>query len=411
MSAVKGFGKNAISLYAIQGLQYLSAVIVLPVLARKLNAPEFGELAYWQALVGTLGLLIDYGFNYSAVRNVSRHADQPQLLGTIYRSTMAARAILLVPAILLLLAIPAWVGTSNDRTMQALGLLMLIGMTLSPAWYLTGLRQTTLLAIASAITALLTVVMTWVLVEGPQALHIAAAIQFAAPLVTSLVAYALVRRHAPVPPGRCSRTDIWSTLREGAPLFLTSASAGIYSTLNPFLLGLVAAPTQVAFFSLGERIARAARSLFSPLMAALFPYAVSHRKQDRPSNPWLARTTGVTLLAAGVVSLGLIVTLPWIALPLFGHGYLAGVGVAQILALNVAVVTAGNIKGVQGLIAQGRDKPVVYVTMLAAPLHIVAFLWAGSVFGAVGAAIAYVAIECLVTLSFYVIASRTATHA
>lgn len=404
MTRTSSFARNALSLYAIQGLQYLSPLLVLPILTRRLGSHEFGNLAYWQSLVGTLSLIIEYGFNYSAVRAISAAEQQPDTLGRIYRSTLLARLTLLLPASALLFGIPHWVVSMRDPVMPWLGLLMLLGVALSPAWYLTGLKRNSPLAYASAIAMGVIVLLTWLTVHGPQALHIAAAIQFLAPLLTALVALGMVRRYAPVPNGKIDRKEVWAALRVGAPLFFTSAAAGIYSTLNPFLLGLVASSAHVAYFSLGERLARAARGALSPLMAALFPYSVTHGAYAE-KHPWVTRTSRLVLLTSAVISITLCACAPWLVPGLFGPMYSAGITVTQILSASIAIVTAGNLFGVQQLIAKGKDRPVLYVTIAAAPVHVVSFLWAGKTFGVNGAAAAYTLTEAAVTLAFYFIAS------
>lgn len=398
MSTTGGFKKNVLSLYAVQGLQYLGSLLVLPILVRQLGSYEFGLLAFWQSLIGGLGIIIDYGFSYSAVRSLSKDDLSAENIGKIYFTTLSARLALLLPATMLLLLISRYLGSEHrDFTLQWLGLMMLFGIALSPAWYLAGMKKNTPLAYASTASLILVVILTWIFVRGPNALHIAAAIQFSAPLLTAACAHLMVARYARPCATKIKVADVIKALRDGAALFLISASSGLYSSLNPFLLGLVTASPQVAFFSMAERLVRGARGLLNPLMAAIFPYSASQDKSDT-RDALLKRSSQFLLASSAILATSLFFCAPWIFRIFFGGEYETARIVTQILSINVVLVTISNLLGVQNLIAKGKDRHVTYITVVAVPIHVFAILLFGRMFGAVGAASAYLVTEAGVTL-------------
>ncbi|MFA6231273.1 MAG: oligosaccharide flippase family protein [Rhodanobacter sp.] len=403
MSTTGGFKTNVLSLYAVQGIQYLSPLLVLPILVRQLGSDQFGQLAFWQSLVGGLAILVDYGFNYSAVRALSKSDLTPVQIGKIYYATMSARFLLLIPATLLLFAISNLLPEHKDITLRWLGLIMLVGVGLSPAWYLAGMKRNMPLAYASAASLVIVTILTWIFVRGQNGLYIAAAIQFMAPVLTAAFAHWFVAKHVKPLYSKIHAKDVIETLREGAPLFLTCASSGLYSSLNPFLLGLVAASPQVAFFSLAERLIRSGRGLLNPLMAAIFPYSASQADSQK-NRSILLTSSKILLLASTLLTLGLFISAPWAIPLLFGIGYGTSRIVVQILAINIIFVTVSNLLGVQNLIAKGRDKHVTIITTFAAPIHIASILIAGRMFGAIGAASAYVVTEAAVTVAIGVTA-------
>lgn len=398
------FKLNALSLYAIQGLQFLNPLIVLPILTRNLGIDQFGHLAYWQALIGGLGILVDYGFAYSAVRAIGNAPANDASISTIYWSTLIARLILLAPAIGLLYLVPAILSHSErDLTLQAMGCMSLLGVAISPYWYLTGGKKNLPLAYASIASTLLVLLLTALFVRGKDALYTAAAIQFSAPLVNALFAQWVVYKLAPVARVSIRVKDILGTLRESTLLFITSASAGLYSAINPFLLGLVSSVNQVAYFSIAERISRAARGTINPLMGAMFPYAITNAVEDRAR---LKHAKIVLIALSLLVAICIVATVPFIIPIVLGSTFKPSVLVSQLLAINVITISISNIFGVQNLIANGRDRPVMIVTLAAAPLHLIAVIMAGKAYGASGAAIAYTVTELVVAIAFFCIATR-----
>lgn len=402
----KSFTENAAALYAIQGVQYLIPLIVLPVLTRKLGTNQFGVLMFWQALAGGVGLLIEYGFNYSAVRAIGRAHLDLDSIGRIFYSTLIARFILLLPACAVVEAATVLAPTMSRGATELpwLALLYLLGTALSPHWYLAGLRLNRFIAAASAASQVIAAGAIWALVKDPGDLSLAACVTFSTPLITAILSHGIIWRVVAPPRVRISTFDVTKSLRDGFTLFLATTSAGTYSALNPLLLGLVAPSSQVAYYALGEKLARAARSLLNPVLTALFPFVSSQRES---SNHTLVRSVPLLVMAASVIAAGLLASLAGpLVRALAGSGFEAAIIVTAILAANVVTIPLSNLAGIQFIAARGHDQILVRVQLLIAPIHIAAFLVASKIYGATGAAVVYAITEALVAL-FLVVAAMT----
>lgn len=407
MSSHRSFTENAIALYAVQGLQYLTPLLVLPVLTRNLGTDGFGELMFWQAFANGLGLITEYGFNYSAVRAIS-NAHGAAEIGRIFRATLAARAALLIPAAgVALLAPLAFFGKHADPAFEALLLLHLVGTAMSPAWYLAGLKRNREIAFASTAGAICMVVATIALVRTPGDIYIAAAIQFLQAPLIALVAHALVFSLAKPEPARIDGREVLRTIRHGTPLFMMTATAGIYSTINPFLMGLATTGEQVAFYSIGEKMARAARNALNPLMATLFPFA-SSRGAKPAHRELVSRVSLLLVLGASLLSAILVAFASHLVKLVAGQAFQPAVATCRVLALNVALITIGNVSGIQNLVARGEDRVVMAVTAISAAIHVPCFVLAARYGGALGGASTYVAIEALVAIALASLAWRSA---
>jgi PST family polysaccharide transporter len=67
-------------LYVLQVGSYMLPIVTIVFLARLLGPQGWGGLAFMQAFAGYVMLVVTYGFNYSATREVARHRDDPQFL-------------------------------------------------------------------------------------------------------------------------------------------------------------------------------------------------------------------------------------------------------------------------------------------------------------------------------------------
>src|SRR5580658_4032705 len=93
---------NALSLYAVQGLNYLVPLLLVPYLLRTLGPNGYGAIVFAQALMGYAVLVTDYGFNLTAARDISIVRDDARAVAKIYWSTMAAKLILFLASCLVI---------------------------------------------------------------------------------------------------------------------------------------------------------------------------------------------------------------------------------------------------------------------------------------------------------------------
>src|SRR5262245_53628947 len=86
---------NVLSLYAIQGLNTLLPLLTLPFLLRALQPAGYGSIMFAQSLMGYALLVVEFGFNFTAARDISVARDKPDDIARIYWTTLAAKSLLL----------------------------------------------------------------------------------------------------------------------------------------------------------------------------------------------------------------------------------------------------------------------------------------------------------------------------
>src|SRR5579863_9288077 len=63
---------NVVSLYSLQGLNYLLPALILPYLIRELGIEKYGLIAFAQSFAQYFTPFTDYGFNFSATRRIAQ---------------------------------------------------------------------------------------------------------------------------------------------------------------------------------------------------------------------------------------------------------------------------------------------------------------------------------------------------
>src|SRR3981189_3095067 len=83
--------RNALALYGIQVAGYVIPLLTIPYLARVLHPQGFGLLLFAQSFAMWASVVIEYGFNLSATRDVARNRASNSMLAEIAAGGLGAK--------------------------------------------------------------------------------------------------------------------------------------------------------------------------------------------------------------------------------------------------------------------------------------------------------------------------------
>jgi O-antigen/teichoic acid export membrane protein len=326
--------QNALSLYALQGLNFLVPLILLPYLLRVLSADGYGAIAFAQSFIGYALILTDFGFNLTAARDISIVRNDPHAVAKVFWTTMFAKAYLLALSILVtvaaIVAIPMF--RRNWELYMACELL-LIGNAVFPAWYYQGMERLREMAVIQAVSKCAVAALVFAFVSSPRD-ELTAALLMSSPQFMTAAAALLLR--VPLVPSlfyRPAHKDVKDALRESSSMFFATASTSLYLHTNTFVLGLMANERQVAYYSVGNRLIQALQGLTSPITQALFPRASILFASDR-NQAWrlMRRTAHLLLPVMGLGALLIAILAPQIVAAFAGGDYRDAASVMRIMA-------------------------------------------------------------------------------
>ena len=389
------------ALYAVQIANYVVPLLTLPWLTRVLGPVNFGRLGFAIAIVNYCVLFADYGFNLSATRAIAVHADDRRARSQIFWNTITVKALLAVLALPVLLGLAAVVPTlAQLRPLLLISYLTVLGTVLTPTWFFLGTEQQASLSRVTIIVRLLAVPLTFLLVHTPGDLPYAAAIYAGTPVVVGIACLVILRRRHMLESAAVNRSDIAGALKEGWPLFLSTASMSLYTSTNTALLGFIAGPVAVGYYSAAERVTGAAQGLMGPVNQTLYPRISRLMQQSRvEAYEFIRRAMRYVGVLCLCVSAALLVLAPYIVGLLYGASYQPAVTVLRWLAPLPLVVGLSNVFGIHTMLPLGMKVAFSRIVTLAGPINILLLLAAVSALGVQGAAISLLTTEVLVTVA------------
>ena len=339
-----GLVGNALSLYAVQGLNYLLPLLLFPYLLRVLGPQGYGSIVFAQALMAYAAIVTDFGFNLTAARDISVARDDPQAVARIYWTTMTAKALLLVACAfvvaIVILAVPA---LRHNWPVTVLSGALVIGSMAFPQWYFQGLERLKEAAAIQAVSKVLYTLCAVVLIRSSGDLLIAAFLMSAQQLFSVATAAIMRRRIAPEF-YRPTFKEVRLALASSRHLFMVQASATLYGNTNAFVLGLMNGETAVAIYSLGQRVVAILQSLSVPVTQALFP-RTSLLFSQQPEQAWklIGKVAKLILPAMALACLLVGIFAPQIVAVLGGASYSGAASTLRIMAVVPLLVTLATM--------------------------------------------------------------------
>ncbi len=130
---------NFFSLSILQGANYILPLITFPYLVKVLGVEKFGLVMLAIAVISYLNILVDYGFNLTATREVSIYREDKVRLNKIFNSVLFTKFFLLNIAFIFLFIGVELFSVSPLLFIFSFGIV--IGKALFPQWFFQGMEE------------------------------------------------------------------------------------------------------------------------------------------------------------------------------------------------------------------------------------------------------------------------------
>src|SRR5579884_1637111 len=345
--------QNIVALYGAQAGRKIIPLLSIPYLARTLGPAGWGLVAFVTALGDFLVILIEFGFNLSATREIARHRDSPAKCGEVMAGVLGAQGLLAALAMVFALAAAQCVPTlRSDPRLLSAGLAYALAYGFAPIWFFQGLewmRTCAALEISGKLAALAAL---FVFVHRPEDAWKAMLVGAIPAVVTTVVGLFLALRTIPcrLPAPALVR----DALHMGWPMFLFRSTESLYGVGNAFLLGLFAPARFVGYFAPAEKISKAAFGLLNPIREAIYPRLSNLAERHKSDAAYLAKVSAAVMIAGGVLLGGAVMVLaPLLVKLLLGSEFAPVITVLRMMAVLPVLLSVTYSVGLQWLLPLG----------------------------------------------------------
>lgn len=397
--------KDVFYLIALQGLNYVAPLLVLPYLMKVLEAEKFGYISFSLAVIQYLMLLVDFGFNFSTTKRVALAKNNKAELNVIFTSTLYAKIGLLAVSLAVLLIIALIPKFAVYRETMFIMFLMVIGNAFTFVWLFQGLGQIRFISIFNMIAKLSILPLTFLFVKDAGDYLTAAFLQSAVSIFAMIISLAYIAKHKWVKITEFIKKNIIYEIKDSYPIFLSSAATSLYSASFIIVLGYFCSAAEVGQYSAVVKVMKALSHLiFVPIAQVFYPKIVMCGAENRPEAIKLTKRIFLFVSAYMLCVFVAMFFLSPYAIDFLGESYKNTLPIFRIMAFVPIFIGMGGIVGQLGILALGnaRDKKNYKNVYFIAGIIALATVFIGvPFFGSIGASVSLLITELSVCMMMF----------
>ncbi|TPD71956.1 oligosaccharide flippase family protein [Flavobacterium microcysteis] len=399
---LKGFIKNVSYLVIIQISNTLLPLIIMPYLARIITPEQYGDIEFTRIFCYYFSIVILFGFDFTATRDISIHRDDKDQVNDIISQTTYAKIILFIICSITFFIIIFSVPSFNSiYCLLITTYLINIGYAFYPLWFFQGTENLKLVTTLSFLIRFFIIVITMVLIRKEEDYWIFNFLQGISLILISITCYLLLKYKYGFKFTKYNLKKVKTVLKDGMPLFLSIILVTVMTSLFFLFLKLNSDANEMAKFSTSNKIIATIQSLLLlPFTQAFFPIIT---KQADENLSLFKRNIKIVALALLIITFltGLIIFFfgDIIIMLIFGEKYLLGFESLKILAFLPMFASLTNVFAYQGLLSLKKDKLFLAIHIVYAIFSVLISLYLIKNYNAYLASIIRLVIEILLFLT------------
>jgi len=287
--------------YAAAAVRLVLPIVVLPVVAGRLGAAEFGRLGFILVWAGLLATLVEGGFLAAATRlAVAADASGRRRLA---QQVFTARAVLSLPTVVLAFAAVQWGAPDAAHPLaDALAIAALaIAFGWPATWYLQATQQLNRWSRVEVVVYAAMIVGCFAFARSVVAFVL---LQLAASTLLALLGWRWVRNDlAAAAPGLAlyARAELRRGLGLGWKMLPVSIAGAAYSLALPAAASAQMSRTELGVYFMADRLVRAVLAAADPVYSVVYPRIVALFGQRSRAAHWYAARWAAAGSVAGAI--------------------------------------------------------------------------------------------------------------
>ena len=345
-------------LMLLQIASYVFPLLTIPYLARVIGVDGFGKIAFASAVIVWLQTITDWGFNYTATRDVAQNRENPDKVAEIFSNVLWARILLMLVSLgLLLITIVTIPYFQENRAVLLATFLLIPGYILSPDWFFQALERMKYITIFNVLSKAIFTAAVFIFINKPEDFILQPIIMGLGYVICGIFAMYIITVKWQIKLQKPQFSQIILTIKNSTDVFINNIMPNLYNSLSIILLGFFGGSVANGLLDAGRKFVELAQQFLSIISRVFYPFL--SRKIHRHS---LYATFQLSL--SFLFATLLILSAPLIIKVFFTPEFEAAVVILQIMAVSLIFASLNNIYGTNFLIIQGHEKRLRNITII-----------------------------------------------
>ena len=384
----------------LQMAGYVIPLITYPYLAKVIGVEGFGHVAFAMSLIVYFMTITDWGFNYTATRDVARCAEDKDAISNIYSRVLTSKLLLLLFSVIVLAILLLLIPYFRDNSMIIIyAFIAVVGYTLFPEWLFQGIENMKVMVLLNLLSKTVFTMSVFLIIKRPSDYLYQPLIFGIGYLLAGIIALVYVRYRLCVKFKICGVKEAWMCIKMSFDVFLNNLMPNLYNSFSVLLLGFYGGSVSNGILDGATKFYTAFAQFLTVLGRAFFPYL--SRKVEK-HNYFDAIKKLLTIIFSAVLVFGA----KTLVLGVLGAEFEQSVYVLQILGCSLLFHSITNIFGTNYLIIIGKEKLLRQITLICSLIGFIIAFPLIYLFDYLGAAITIAAARVITGVSVYVAAKQ-----
>lgn len=264
---------NFFSLSTLQGLNMLLPLVTLPYLVQVLGAEKFGLLAFVLSIIMYFNILVSFGFELSATREISIKRDDTQKVSEIFFTVMLIKLCLtFFSLVLLTVLILIFDSFTEYRMLYYVTFGLVLGNFVFPTWFFQGMEQMKYITYINVVSKIGFTFLIFVLVKESNDFIYVPLLNSLGAILGGLYSLWLVPKILKLEWKLPSIKMLVEQLKKSAHFFLSRVANNGSRFYATTVIGTTFGNEMVGYYSMVEKLYYALMSIGGVVSQTIFPY-------------------------------------------------------------------------------------------------------------------------------------------
>lgn len=358
--------KNFSFLSSLQILNLVIPLAVYPYLIRVLGSEIYGVIVYAQAILGYFQILVNFGFNVSATKDISLNRNNKNKLIEIVSSVLIIKGILFIVTICFLSILISFIPQgSNYKLLFYLSLWLCLYDLIFPVWYFQGVERMKYITYFTIISRSLFVVLIFIFVKSSAHYLRVPLINGTGALIAGIISLWFILKVDKISFKIQSFRTLKKYFLKSIPLFVSGISVKLFVDANKIIIGSLLGMNEVAYYDLAEKIVNFLKTPQLIVSQVIFP-----KVSKNPESVFLKKMLRISLVIACILVCAIQIFATKLIFLLGGESMMPAVPLLRIFSIVIIIVYISQYTTVLSLLSNGLNKIYMKIIMGSGILYI-----------------------------------------
>jgi O-antigen/teichoic acid export membrane protein len=264
--------ENFSYLAIIQVVNLVITIATYPYLIHVLGKEVFGLVVFAQAIVSYLVVLVSFGFNISATKEISVNRNNKKKVSQIFSSILILKGILFLISLGIISLCISFIPQANDyKLLFYFSMFACFYEFIYPSWYFQGVEKMKYIAIITLTSKFIFLILIFIFVKSRTDYLLVPLLNGIGSIIAGAVSIYIIILQEKVSFRFQPLKRLWAYFNESLAFFISNVSIQIYANANKVIIGSFLGMTEVAYYDLAEKVVLILKLPQAILTQTIFP--------------------------------------------------------------------------------------------------------------------------------------------